>query len=58
MAVIDGRPNALTDTLTNSIVLFGHDVNLKSDDTFDLIILLAFFFFFFNKCTVKKKIFF
>ena len=41
-------------TLHESIVLFGHDVNFRSNDTFDLIILVAKFFIY--KCKVKKII--
>ena len=33
--------NVLSVNLNESIVLFGHDTNFKSDDTFELIILLA-----------------
>ena len=46
MAINDRGVSAVLITLNESVVLFGHDVNLRSDDTFDLIILLAFNFFF------------
>ena len=47
------RANGLFVNLNESIVLFGHDCNFKSDDTFDLMILLAKFFIY--KCKVKKN---
>ena len=43
MAMNDRGVNAVSITLNESIVLFGHDVNFRSDDTFDLIILVAIF---------------
>ena len=46
--------NAVSITLNEGIVLFGHDVNFRSDDTFNLIILVANFFIY--KCKVKKII--
>ena len=44
MAMNDRGVNAVSITLNESIVLFGHDVNFRSVDTFDLIILVAIFF--------------
>ena len=44
MAVKDGCANAVSVTLNESIVLFGHGTDFKSHDTVDSIILLAFFF--------------
>ena len=41
-------------TLNENIVLFGHDINFKSDNTFDLIILQAKFFIY--KCKINKTI--
>ena len=40
--------NAVSITLNESIVLLGHDVNFRSDDTFDLIILVVFFLIYFQ----------
>ena len=37
-----------------NIVLFGHDIHFKSDNTFDLIILEAKFFIY--KCKINKTI--
>ena len=54
IALNDRGVNAVSITLNESIVLFGHDVNFRSDDTFDLIILVAKFFIY--KCKVKKII--
>ena len=54
MAINDRGVNAVSITLNESIVLFGHNVNFRSDDTFDLIILVAIFFIY--KCKVKKII--
>ena len=54
MEINDRGVNAVSITLNESIVLFGHDVNFRSDDTFDLIILVAKFFIY--KCKVKKII--
>ena len=45
MAIHDRGVNAVSITLNESIVLFGHDVNFRTDDTFDLIILVAKFFY-------------
>ena len=42
MAINDRGVNAVSITLNESVVLFGHDVNFGSDDTFDFINLLAF----------------
>ena len=53
IAVGDRCVNATPVTLNEIIVLFGHDSNLKSDDTFDLTILLANIFIY--KCTIQKK---
>ena len=50
----DRGVNAVSITLNESIVLFGHDVNFRSDDTFDLIILVAIFFIFFFLFTNVK----
>ena len=52
IAMNDRGVNAVSITLNESIVLFGHDVNFRSDDTFDLIILVAIFFIY--KCKVKN----
>ena len=52
MAMNNIDVSAVSITLNESIVLFEHYVNFRSDDTFDLIILLAFFF----RCKVKKII--
>ena len=53
MAVSDRCANATPVTLNEIIMLFGHDSNLKSDDTFDLIILLAAFFLYTNEKSRK-----
>ena len=53
-AMNDRGVNAVSITLNESIVLFGHDVNFRSADTFDLIILVAKVFIY--KCKVKKII--
>ena len=45
MAINDRGVNAVSITQNESIVLFGHDVNFRSDDTFNLIILVAKFLF-------------
>ena len=47
-----GCSNATSVTLNENIVLFGHDIHFKSDDTFDLIILQAKFFIY--KCKINK----
>ena len=47
-----GCLNATSVTLNENIVLFGHDIHFKSDNTFDLIILQAKFFIY--KCKIKK----
>ena len=52
MAINDRGVNTVSITLNESIVLFGHDVNFRSDDTFDLIILVAKLFVY--KCKVKR----
>ena len=52
MAMNDRDVNAVSITLNESTVLFGHDVNFRSDDAFDLIILVAKFFIY--KCKAKK----
>ena len=39
-----GCSGAISVTLNENIILFGHDSKFKSDNTFDLIILRAFFF--------------
>ena len=49
-----GCSNATSVTLNENIVLFGHDVHFKSDNTFDLIILQAKFFIY--KCKINKTI--
>ena len=49
-----GCSNATSVTLNENIVLFGQDVNFKSDNTFDLIILQAKFFIY--KCKINKTI--
>ena len=49
-----GFSNAKSVTLNENIVLFGQDVNFKSDNTFDLIILQAKFFIY--KCKINKTI--
>ena len=54
MAINDRDVNAVSITLNESIVLFGHNVSFRSDDTFNLIILVANFFVY--KCKVKKII--
>ena len=54
MAINDRDVNAVSITLNESIVLFGHDVNFRSDDTFNLIMLVAIVFIY--KCKVKKFI--
>ena len=41
MAISGRDVNVVSNTLNESVVLSGHDVNLRSDDTFGLIILLA-----------------
>ena len=46
--------NGLFVNLNESVVLFWHDCNFNSDETFELIILLAKFFIY--KCKVKKNI--
>ena len=45
MAINDRGENAVSITMNESIVLFGHDVNFRSEDTFDLIILMANLFY-------------
>ena len=47
-----GCSNATSVTLNENIVLFGHDIHFKSDNTFDLIILQAKFFSY--KCKINK----
>ena len=54
MAVSDRCANATSVTLNESFVLFGHDSNFKSDETFDLIIVLAKNFIY--KCKIQKNI--
>ena len=54
MEINDRGVNAVSITLNESIVLFGHDVNFRSDDTFNLIMLVAIVFIY--KCKVKKII--
>ena len=54
MAINDRDVNAVSITLNESIVLFGHNVSFRSDDTFNLIILVANFFVY--KCKIKKII--
>ena len=54
MAVSDRCANATSITLNESIVLFGHESNFNSDDTFDLIIVLATFFIY--NCKIQKNI--
>ena len=49
-----GCSNATSVTLNENIVLFGHDIHFKSDNTFDLIILQAKFFIY--KCKINKTI--
>ena len=53
-AVNDRCINAISLTINENIVLFGHDSNFKSDDTFDMILLLAKFFIY--KCKIQKNI--
>ena len=55
MAINDRGVKAVSITLNESVVLFGHDVSFRSDDTFDPIILLAFFIIIY-KCKVTKII--
>ena len=54
MDMNDRGVNAVSISLNESIVLFEHNVNFRSDDTFDLIILVAIFFIY--TCKVKKII--
>ena len=65
MAINDRGVTEVSITLNESIesiVLFGHDVNFRSDDTFNLILLLTFFnffvsfffFFFFSNVEFKR----
>ena len=49
-----GCSNATSVTLNETIVLFGHDIHFKLDNTFDLIILQAKFFIY--KCKINKTI--
>ena len=49
-----GCSNATSVTLNENIVLFGHDIHCKSDNTFELIILQAKFFIY--KCKINKII--
>ena len=44
--------NTLGYTLNENVVLFGHDIHFKSDNTFDSIILQAKFFIY--KCKINK----
>ena len=46
--------NARTVTLNENLLLFGHDSQLKSDSTFDLIILHAKFYIY--TCEINKNI--
>ena len=47
-----GSSNARTVTLHENFVLFGHDSQMKSDSTFDLIILRAKFYIY--TCKLNK----
>ena len=49
-----GCSNATSVTLNENIVLFGHDIHFKPDNTFDVIILQAKFFIY--KCKIHKTI--
>ena len=49
-----GSSNARTVTLNENFVLFGHDSQIKSDSTFDLIILRAKFYIY--TCKINKNI--
>ena len=55
MAINDRGVTEVSITLNESIVLFGHDVNFRSDDTFDLIILLAVVVFLFTNVKLKRS---
>ena len=49
--------NARTVTLNENFVLFGHDSQIKSDSTFDLIILCAkFYIYTYINCTCSDTI--
>ena len=54
MVVNAGCSNVTPVTLNEIIVLLGHDIRFKSDNTFDLIILQAKFFIY--KCKINKTI--
>ena len=49
-----GSSNARTVTLNENFALFGHDSQIKSDSTFDLIILRAKFYIY--TCKINKNI--
>ena len=49
-----GSSNVRTVTLNENFVLFGHDSQIKSDSTFDLIILRAKFYIY--TCKINKNI--
>ena len=54
MAINDGCSNMISIILNKNIILFGHDSNFKSSNTFDFISLKAFFFNIYLCQTVKR----